>query len=67
MTAGDGPVSTGHNRLAALAAEIVKHHGAAGLATREAIRHAIEAGRRLAPFDMKAISDALAALERAVA
>jgi cytochrome c556 len=42
MTAGDGPVSTGHNRLAALAAE-----------------------RR--PFDVKAISDALAALERAVA
>jgi hypothetical protein len=48
MTTGDGPVSARHNRLATLAVEIAEHHGAAGAATREAIRHAIEAGRRLA-------------------
>jgi hypothetical protein len=50
---GDNPMTenltgAGHNRLGALAAEIVEHHGAARAATREAIRHAIEAGRRLA-------------------
>jgi hypothetical protein len=44
----DNPTGAGHNRLGMLAAEIVEHHRCAGAATREAIRHAIEAGRRLA-------------------
>jgi hypothetical protein len=41
-------MNPGHNRLVALAGEIAEHHRAAGAATREVIRHAIEAGRRLA-------------------
>jgi Protein of unknown function (DUF3102) len=44
----DNLTGAGHNRLGVLAAEIVEHHGAARAATREAIQHAIEAGRRLA-------------------
>jgi hypothetical protein len=44
----DHPTGAGHNRLGTLAAEIAEHHGAAGAATRDAIRHAVEAGRRLA-------------------
>ena len=47
-TMTDNLTGAGHNRLGALAAEIVEHHRSAGAATREAIRHAIEAGRRLA-------------------
>jgi hypothetical protein len=44
----DNPTGAGHNRLGVLAAEISEHHRCAGAATREAIRHAIEAGQRLA-------------------
>jgi hypothetical protein len=47
-TMTDNLTGAGHNRLGMLAAEIVEHHTAAGVATREVMRHAIEAGSRLA-------------------